>query len=473
MKTFLRIHFARALAGLLICFATLPTFAQDVGVNILNQSPYVPLLDTTGRVTVDVCNNDGGGTAADSGKVSVSIAFPAAIVGNIIGVTITGWSITSNTGGTIVLTNTTAIAAGVCSQILLGYTASAVGGPSTITATLSFPTGGLVGDISTNNIGTTSVEVVVDTDGDLVPDVDDLDDDNDGILDTVEAAAACTSASGTVAANVDCDGDGVPNRLDLDSDNDGINDVNEANGTDANFDGFADGTPDPVTGIPATAGSGITPANTDATGGTNPYDLDSDGDSLTDFTESGTDPSLDANEDGVVDGTADPDLDGILTPVDATPATIGDNLFPDLNSTITIGSLEFANAGSQKDFVINIFEVSNRSQITGTPISFRLTKVSGFDITYSTTSGTSNVGSTISNGNSEWDFVDRTDYITVTAKAGTTIAANGQKIIGFTVTRKTDIPPTTTQNITVTSINGSAGEIKVDNNIAIILITAN
>lgn len=473
MKTFTKPLIARAVAGLLACFATLNSFAQDASINILSVPAYVPQLATTGRVNVEVCNNDGGTTAITAGKVAVTITFPTAIAGSVIGVTTTGWTITSNAGGIIVLTNTASISAGACSSISLGYTATTLGGPTAVTGALTFPLGTLVGDLTGNNTSSSSISVLVDTDGDLVPDVDDLDDDNDGILDTVEAAASCTSASGTINANIDCDGDGVPNRLDLDSDNDGINDVNEANGTDANFDGFADGTPDPVTGIPASAGSGLTPPNTDGTGGTNPYDLDSDNDGLTDFTESGTNPALDANGDGVVDGTADPDLDGILTPVDGVPATRRDDLFPDLNPTITIGSLEYTTAGEQKDFVVNVFELNNRVQITGSSISFRVAKISGFDITYSTTSGTSNAGTPITNTNSDWDFVDGTNFITVTAKAGTTISALGQKVIGFKATRKTGIPTNTTQNITVTIINGSAGEIKVDNNIAITSITAN
>ena len=50
-----------------------------------------------------------------------------------------------------------------------------------------------------------------DTDGDGIPDITDLDDDNDGILDSIEG-------------EFDPDGDGIPNYLDLDSDNDGISD---------------------------------------------------------------------------------------------------------------------------------------------------------------------------------------------------------------------------------------------------------
>ena len=69
---------------------------------------------------------------------------------------------------------------------------------------------------------TTAILVVgncgsIDSDGDGIFDGCDLDDDNDGILDTVEG-------------NVDTDGDGIPNRLDLDSDGDGCSDAVEGGG---------------------------------------------------------------------------------------------------------------------------------------------------------------------------------------------------------------------------------------------------
>ena len=66
-----------------------------------------------------------------------------------------------------------------------------------------------------------------DCDGDGFPNVTDIDDDNDGILDSVEGAG-------------DADGDGIPNTCDLDSDGDGIFDIIEAGGTDANTDGMVD-----------------------------------------------------------------------------------------------------------------------------------------------------------------------------------------------------------------------------------------
>ena len=65
-----------------------------------------------------------------------------------------------------------------------------------------------------------------DTDSDGVPDKDDLDDDNDGILDTDEGGET-----------LDTDSDGIPNRIDLDSDNDGCNDVLEAGFEDSDDDG--------------------------------------------------------------------------------------------------------------------------------------------------------------------------------------------------------------------------------------------
>ena len=62
-----------------------------------------------------------------------------------------------------------------------------------------------------------------DSDGDGIADAVDVDDDNDGILDTQEPG--------------DADSDGIPNRLELDSDNDGCNDVIEAGYPDPDDNG--------------------------------------------------------------------------------------------------------------------------------------------------------------------------------------------------------------------------------------------
>ena len=67
-----------------------------------------------------------------------------------------------------------------------------------------------------------------DQDGDLIPDVTDLDDDNDGILDSNEGL-------------IDIDGDFVINTLDLDSDGDGIFDLVEFGLPDVDNNGIVDG----------------------------------------------------------------------------------------------------------------------------------------------------------------------------------------------------------------------------------------
>jgi len=156
-----------------------------------------------------------------------------------------------------------------------------------------------------------------DSDGDGLADVDDSDDDNDGILDTVEAAA-CTPS----AATCDTDGDGIPNILDTDSDGDGISDVIEAGGTDVDKDGKADGAPD-VNGIPASASGGLSPPNTDGTGTSNPYDTDSDGDGILDSIEKGTGPTLaDTDNDNIPDYLdTDSDGDGISDAIEKGTGT--------------------------------------------------------------------------------------------------------------------------------------------------------
>ena len=73
------------------------------------------------------------------------------------------------------------------------------------------------------------------TDG--IPDANDIDDDNDGILDNEEGE------------DVDTDGDGIPNSKDLDSDGDGCNDVIEAGYIDGDDDGYLGLSPVEVTSV--------------------------------------------------------------------------------------------------------------------------------------------------------------------------------------------------------------------------------
>lgn len=155
------------------------------------------------------------------------------------------------------------------------------------------------------------------------------DTDNDGLSQNVDANNTGVNNSGLALGPLDTDGDGVPNYLDLDSDNDGIPDIIEAYGTDASNsarvsvftdtdgDGYAD-TLDGDVGNDAVAENA--PAallktgadgdnngrcdtwpnnNMDADSKPNPYDLDSDGDGITDVIEAGF---LDGDWNGRVDG---------------------------------------------------------------------------------------------------------------------------------------------------------------------------
>ncbi len=66
-----------------------------------------------------------------------------------------------------------------------------------------------------------------------------LDDDGDGIINYRDPDYCVLNANG-VCASMDTDGDGVPNHLDLDADNDGIADIIEAGGVDTDGDGVID-----------------------------------------------------------------------------------------------------------------------------------------------------------------------------------------------------------------------------------------
>ncbi|WP_461084716.1 Ig-like domain-containing protein [Spirosoma flavus] len=146
---------------------------------------------------------------------------------------------------------------------------------------------------------TTTCTPVLDTDGDGIPDANDIDDDNDGILDDTEGVLA------------DPDSDGIANALDLDSDGDGIPDNVEAQATNSYVPSNTTVT---ALGLPTaySASGGLTPVNTDGADTPDYLDLDSDNDTKTDVSEAGLTVSA-----------TDTDRDGLDNNNDANTAAFG------------------------------------------------------------------------------------------------------------------------------------------------------
>ncbi len=181
-----------------------------------------------------------------------------------------------------------------------------------------------------NTTPATSVEVLyTDTDGDGIPNGTDVDDDNDGILDTVEGE------------NTDSDGDGVVNSLDIDSDNDGILDNIEAQTTagyiaPCGVDSDGNGLDDHYEETPGSCG-GLLPIDTDSDGVPDYLDIDSDNDGILDNIEAQattgyTEPcGLDSDGNGLDDHYENhPGSGEGLTPVDTDNDTHPD--FRDIDS---------------------------------------------------------------------------------------------------------------------------------------------
>ena len=181
-----------------------------------------------------------------------------------------------------------------------------------------------VADVDDNDVASIGKVVPVNTDGDEKRDFQDVDSDNDGLSDVIEAGIPAENDAnndgmidGAVDANgiptvvasvvvpVDTDEDNVPDYRDLDSDNDGLTDIVEANGEDVDGNGLVD-----------TNGTLVDPATLP----------DVDGNSIADVLEPNNNKLpgiLDMNGDGVVDDNNDTDKDGLPNVTDERDEVYG------------------------------------------------------------------------------------------------------------------------------------------------------
>lgn len=187
-------------------------------------------------------------------------------------------------------------------------------------------------------------------DPDGIPEEIDLDDDNDGIPDSVEAGK-------------DTDGDGIPDDHDLDSDNDGLPDVVEAGHgqADADGDGMIDcpggfgtnGLCDAVETTPDSGSGKTPPIDTDGDGVPDFRDVDADDDGIPDRLENGT-ICDDAPSNGVCDGT-DPDLDGSPGTADGKPG-MGVKPYPAPPDTDGDGKPDYLDLDTDNDGIPDLVE---------------------------------------------------------------------------------------------------------------------
>ncbi|WP_445385514.1 T9SS type B sorting domain-containing protein [Robiginitalea sp. IMCC44478] len=149
-----------------------------------------------------------------------------------------------------------------------------------------------------------------DTDGDGVPDTSDIDDDNDGIIDSLEDANK-DKDNKPHTNPTDTDGDGIPDYLDIDSDNDGILDNVEAQTTSgyicpSGIDADGNGLDDAYEETPGSCG-GLIPVDTDKDKVKDYLDIDSDNDGILDNVEAQSTPGFiaasgqDSNNNGLDD----------------------------------------------------------------------------------------------------------------------------------------------------------------------------
>ena len=141
--------------------------AQDVSINILSTPASLP-LSTTGSIQVDLCNTDPGNITAPISKINpqISVGPNVIILGvtNIDGSPLTSFTVVSNSGQIVRLSNTVPLPNPTCSSfrvIVQGNIIDAPGIAGGIVAMLDFQGSPTAGNKTFNDNSSTSVSVVV------------------------------------------------------------------------------------------------------------------------------------------------------------------------------------------------------------------------------------------------------------------------------------------------------------------------
>ncbi len=280
----------------------------------------------------------------------------------------------------------------------------------------------------------------IDDDNDGLPDLVEcpesvdpsVDEDNDGILNYLDAdLPGFQDENGDgVNDNFDRDRDGIPDFFDLDSDNDGISDVVEAFGgdpeqidpdsngiiglieiTDSDLDGLEDSVDPEIFG--STPGIPLLNPDTDGDNLTNAEDLDSDSDGIPDNREGQSTPGYIAPLVGV-----DSDVDGLNDAYDqffnqyneappygsfGDPIAGGASLFP--VNTDTQDEVDYREADSDNDTVVDWIEGFDDDED-----GFSLADLTLRAQNYETTNGNpGHYPSTDSDANGQPDWLDDAD----------------------------------------------------------------
>jgi len=232
-----------------------------------------------------------------------------------------------------------------------------------------------------------------------------------GLMDAVRYSNALTWSDSEIATEAqrlcDTDGDGLYNHLDLDSDNDGIPDNIEAQTTtgytaqgvftDANVDGVND-----------VYAGGLSPENTDGTDDPDYLDLDADNDGTFDIAESGSGLTDTTPNDGQTDGTVgtnglDNTLDGggdNFTDVNGSFDDTQTDNFTDTDGDVNLaGDVDyrditlaiFYGAGTFAETAANAGEVSSASTVTISLLQDTFTGTNGDDFIGNGNASISNV----------------------------------------------------------------------------------